>query len=146
MIHHRSTGEAAAVLDVDPDSRIITCIAAPYGQTALVPFRGTTWREQFEPGAFDGADASKIRVCREHRRHDTVGRVVKFDFGDARGLLADIRIAATSRGTDTLQLAREGCLSASVAFGVRAGGEILDQRNKTRYITKAFLDHVGLTM
>ena len=35
-------------------------------------------------------------------------------------------------------------LSASIGFGVPQGGEILDRFNRTRTITRAFLDHLAL--
>ena len=35
-------------------------------------------------------------------------------------------------------------LSASIGFAVPPGGEILDRFNRTRTITRAFLDHLAL--
>jgi HK97 family phage prohead protease len=136
----------AEVLGVDADNRIITAVVMPFGDFAAVPFRGDVWQETFERGAFDGVDAAKVRVCREHDRADTVGKVLRFHPRDPRGLVADIRIANTARGDDTLALAHEGMLSASAAFGVRPGGQILDHRNKIRRVTRAWLDHVALVM
>jgi HK97 family phage prohead protease len=98
------------------------------------------------PGAFDGVDAApeKVRVKREHNKADAVGKVVSFNPYDPRGLIADIRIAPTPRGDDTLILASEGMLSASVGFGVHRNGEILDHGNHIRRVTRAWLDHLAL--
>jgi HK97 family phage prohead protease len=92
-------------------------------------------------------DPQRIRVNRDHNRADVVGKVVRFDTRDPRGLVADIRIAATSRGDDTLGLAAEDMLSASVGFGINSRtGQILDRARRVRRITNAFLDHIALTM
>ncbi|BDB44558.1 MULTISPECIES: HK97 family phage prohead protease [Mycobacterium] len=139
---------AAEVLDVDPQQRHITVIAAPYGQYATVLFRGQPWRETIYPGAFDDAatNPEKIRVCREHNRSDLVGKVVHFDTNDPRGLIAQIRVARTQRGDDTLGLAAERMLSASVGFGVHPGGERLDHATRTRQVLHGWLDHLALVM
>ena len=57
--------------------------------------------------------------------------------------MAAVRIAQTVLGDETLVLADEDCLGASVAFAVRASGQELDRRNKTRRIRKALLDHLA---
>jgi phage head maturation protease len=79
-------------------------------------------------------------------RADVVGKVVRFDTRDPRGLVASIRIARTQRGDDTLQLASEDMLSASVGFGVHRNGEVLDRFNRVRRVTSAWLDHIALVM
>jgi len=111
-----------------------------------VPYRGGVWRGLFEAGAFDSVDAApeKVRVNREHNTADAVGKVVSFNPYDPCGLIADIRIAPTPRGDDTLILASEGMLSASVGFGVHRNGEILDHGNHIRRVTRAWLDHLAL--
>ncbi len=106
----------SGVLDVNVSRRIISVIVAPYEQPALVDYRNQIWREVYSPGAFDSLDGTnpeRVRVNREHDRSDVVGKAVAFNTRDPRGLIAEIRIAATARGDDTLQLAAEGMLSAS---------------------------------
>ncbi|MGV7697857.1 HK97 family phage prohead protease [Mycobacterium kansasii] len=144
-ISNRSAG--AAVVGVDLKERIITVIAVPYHQEAAIAYKGGVWLERFEPGAFRGveADPEKVRVCREHDKADVVGKCIAFR-EDHRGLIADIRIAATERGTDTLILADEGMLSASVGFGIYRDGEDLDHRTRTRRVKHAWLEHLGLVM
>ena len=144
-IHTRDAG--ADVLAVDWPDRTIRIIAAPYGEYAQVVYRGQTWREVFRPGAFDSLasiDPETVRVNREHSRADAVGKCVAFDTRDPRGLVATIRIARTPRGDDTLALAAEDMLSASVGFGVHPDGERLDRFARTRTITSAWLDHLAL--
>nr|VTP03952.1 Caudovirus prohead protease [Mycobacterium riyadhense] len=144
-IQTRSGG--AEVLGVDFPARIITVIAVPYHQVATVPYQGGVWNETVEPGAFRGVEASPeaVRVCREHNKADTVGKCIGFR-DEARGLVAEIRIARTQRGDDTLALADEGMLSASVGFGIYRNGEALDHSTRTRRVKRAWLDHIGLVM
>lgn len=137
----------AEVLNVDGRARIITVIAVPWNEPTSVVFRGTVWQEAFARSAFDGIenrDPERIRVNREHKRGDTVGKVVRFINTDPRGLIAEIRIAQTQRGDDTIALAEDRCLSASISFSIRPGGETLNQTRKTRIVTRALLDHIAL--
>jgi phage head maturation protease len=148
VIHTRAAaGAGTPVRGVDWPARLITVIAVPWNQPAVVNHRGQTWTELFRPGAFnnlDNIDPDTIRVNREHNRADAIGEVVSFDPYDPRGLIAVIRVVRTARGDDTLGLAAEDCLSARVGFGVHHGGEILDRFTRTRTITRAFLDHLAL--
>ena len=60
-------------------------------------------------------------------------------------MIAHLRIAATARGDETLQLCSEGMLSASVGFGVNPRtGQTLDTARRVRRITHAVLDHISL--
>jgi len=107
------------------------------------------WQEVFEPGAFDsldGTDPQRVRVNREHDRSAVVGSVIRFDTHDHRGLVAEVRIARTDRGDETLQLAAERMLFASIGFGIGRGGEQLDHVNRRRRVTSARLDYVSLVM
>ena len=60
------------------------------------------------------------------------------------GLVADLKIAKTLRGDDTLALAEDDCLSSSVGFGVRPSDQVLDRNAMQRRINRAWLDHIGL--
>ncbi|WCS20144.1 HK97 family phage prohead protease [Mycobacterium marinum] len=136
----------APAADVDTRSRIITVIAVPYESPAEVAWRSEIWTEIFSRGAFTGVEpqAGRIRVNRDHNRSRTVGKVVRFDPNAQAGLIADIRIAPTALGDETLALAADDCLSASVGFAVPAGGARVDKRTMTRRINTAILDHVAL--
>jgi HK97 family phage prohead protease len=137
---------ATETVDVDQATRIIRVICVPWDSPTTVQFRGAVWRESFSPGAFDGIDRSGtgVRVNRGHDRGRTVGKVISFDPSDTRGLIAEIRIARTVLGDESLALAEEGCLSCSIGFMIPAGGEQLDPRTRSRRIVRAELDHVAL--
>lgn len=142
-IECRSTAVTETV-DVDKVGRTIRLIAVPYEAPTQVVFRGQMWSEVFSRGAFDDIGGRNVRVNRGHDRGRTVGRVVAFDTTDHRGLVADLRIARTALGDETLALAAEDCLSASIGFSVPAGGEQLDYRSRARRVNRAILDHVAL--
>jgi phage head maturation protease len=72
-----------------------------------------------------------------------VGKVINFQPSRQEGLVAAVRIAQTTLGDETLTLADEDCLGASVGFAVHGSGQELDRRNKTRRIKKALLDHLS---
>jgi phage head maturation protease len=56
-----------------------------------------------------------------------------------------MKISRTARGDETLELARDGILSASAGFMVKGRlDQTLDRRSMTRRIHRAFLDHVSL--
>jgi phage head maturation protease len=137
---------ATETVGVDQAARIITVIAVPWASPASVPLRGQAWQETFVQGAFDGIDlaGSQIRVNRGYDRSRTIGKVVRFDPHDQRGPIAEMRIARTTLGDESLILANEGCLSASIGFTIPSGGEQLDHRTRSRRITRAVLDHISL--
>lgn len=145
-IHQRAA--SAPVLDVNQRQRIVTVVAVPWLQRARVPFRGEIWAEVFERGAFSAADLMldphRVRVNREHNPSLAVGKAVHFDTSDPRGLIADLQLSRTTLGDETLALAEDQALSASIGFGVLPGGEARDRYTKTRKITQAVLDHIAL--
>lgn len=134
--------------DVDFRQRIIDVIAVPYEQEAEVAWRGEMWREVFSRTAFNGIEdhAGRIPVNREHVVGDTVGKVVRLDPYDPRGLVASVKIARTPRGDDTLQLASEGMLGASVGYFVKRGSDVeTNRRTMLRRVNRAFLQHLAMT-
>lgn len=144
---------SATVADVRFPERIITLLAVPYEQPTPddkpVMYRGRAYREVFRRGSFDGIEkrSDKIRVNREHRKGDTVGKAVRFDPYSNEGLITELRMVASPRGEETLALAAEDMLSPSVGFGVRGSDQEFDPRTKpfpTRYVNRAFLDHIAL--
>lgn len=134
----------ATVDNVDFEQRIIEVIAVPYGQEAVIEYRGELMRETVDPGAFDGIESRNdpIPANREHNRSETFGRVIAADPKDPRGLRVSIRASRTPKGDDALQLAADGILRASVGMRVRPRDQIL--RNGLRRIRRAFLDHISL--
>ncbi len=137
----------ATLADVDVKQRLIDLVAVPWNQEASIPWHGEMWREVFRRGAFDGIEdhAGRIRVNREHIKGDTVGKAVSLDPSAAIGLLARVKIARTLRGDETLQLAEEDMLSASIGYYVKQLSDVkVNQRMKFREVVRAFLDHLGL--
>jgi HK97 family phage prohead protease len=134
---------AATVSGVNFDQRIITLLAVPYDEEATIEYRGETWLETFLRGAFDGVEKStrQVRANRDHDKGKTVGKALNFWPSREEGLVADIRIAPTVLGDETLTLADEDMLSPSVGFGVRGSDQILER--PYRKIKRAFLDHVS---
>lgn len=136
---------ASEVTGVDVRQRIIEVVAVPYNQEAPVPYRGDIWMESFERGAFDGIEtrSTPIMVNREHKKGDTVGKVMQWWPERTEGLVAEVKVARTLRGDETLALAEDGMIRASIGFGVRLRDQILDRTTMKRRIHKAFVDHLG---
>lgn len=136
------------VAGVDFAERIIELIAVPYDEEAPVEYRGEMWIEKFLRGAFDGIEtrtSPPVRANRDHDKGRTVGKVAQFWSSRAEGLVAAVRIAKTPLGDETLALADDDCLGASVGFAVRGSDQELNRRDKTRTIKRAFVDHLAFT-
>ncbi|OHU48902.1 HK97 family phage prohead protease [Mycobacteroides chelonae] len=139
------TRGAAELIGVEQDKRIITVIAVPYDEPARVAIDGQLWTETFDRSAFRGLTAAEtVRVNRDHASAAVVGKVVGVNPSDPRGLITELRIARTVLGDETLALADDDCLSASIGFQIRPDGEIRNSRARTRRVTRARLDHVSL--
>jgi len=137
----------STLTEVDVKLRLINLIAVPWDEEADVMWHDEMWRESFERGAYDGIEghAGRVRVNREHIIGDTVGKVVHFDNGDPVGLLARVKIAQTPRGDETLALADEDMISASVGYFVKSPSDVVvNKRTHTRRVVRAFLDHLSM--
>ncbi|HEY9265007.1 MAG TPA: HK97 family phage prohead protease [Mycobacterium sp.] len=142
-VEHR----AAHVADVDFEERVITFIAAPYGEEITVADRdGKPIGELIERGAFDGIEtrspANPVTINRDHDPRRAVGKAIAFDPADERGLIVKAHISRTPLGDETLQLAEDRVLRASVGMAFRRSDAPI--RNGLRRIKRAFLDHVAL--
>jgi HK97 family phage prohead protease len=138
---------SSTVTDIDAKLRLVDLIAVPYDEETDVVWRGEDWREVFDRSAFDGIDrhAGRIRVNREHVKGDTVGRVVKFTTDDPVGLLARVKIAPTLRGDDTLALAEDEMIGASVGYFVKKPSDVrFNRTTRVRRVMKAFMDHLAM--
>lgn len=137
----------ASVAEVKFPQRIISVVAVPYDQTAVVEYRGEMWEESFERGAFDGIEKrpNRVRANRDHDKRRTVGKVVKFWPSREEGLVSEVRIAQTPLGDETLALADEDILGASVGFAARGRDQVFDRSTHSRRIKRAFLDHLAFT-
>ena len=138
---------SSAVAGVNFAQRIVEVIAVPYEETALVEYRSEWWNESFARGAFDGIEKrpNRVRANIDHDNHRLIGKVITFHPSRQEGLVAEVRISQTLLGDETLALASDGVLAASVGFAARARDQVFDRASKARRIMKAFVDHLALT-
>jgi HK97 family phage prohead protease len=136
----------AEVASVSFPDRTIELVVMPYEQETLVPYQGRMVTEVVARGAFDGIErrANRVRVNRDHDVSRTVGRAIAFHPQRDEGLVAEVRIAQTLLGDETLQLAGEEILDASAGFLPMPGGERWENRARRR-LTKVWLGHIALT-
>jgi HK97 family phage prohead protease len=139
----------AQTIGVSFPKRIIELIVTPYEtetHSATIPGRAGVFTEIFSRGAYDGIErrANRIRVNRDHDTRRTVGRAVAFHPSREEGLVAELRIAHTDLGNETLALADEDCLDASAGYVPMPGGEKWEARDRLR-VNKAWLGHIALT-
>lgn len=142
MNHHYRT---ATIDDVAYGLRQITLIAVPYDVETLVNDGRGTIREKFTRTAFTGIEsrASRITVNRDHSRERAIGVVKTFNTTDRRGLIATVKISSTALGDESLQLAADGVLRASVAFSTKPKDAPVV--NGLRTVNRAELHHIALT-
>lgn len=126
--------------------RLVRLIVMPYDERATVEHRGRMITESVAPGAFNGIqrrlNGRGIKANRDHDVSKVVGRVVNLDPDHSDGLVADVRIANTTLGNETLNLADEGLLDASAGFAPLDGGEKWVSRDERR-LTRLYLGHVA---
>lgn len=133
--------------DIDSRQRLIDVIAVPYEQSARIFWRGEWWDEVFERGAFNGIEtrAGQVRVNREHRKGDTVGKIVEFNPSDERGLFVRVKVVNGPKGDELLYLAEEDMVSASIGYRTNKGSDVVaDKQTMSRRVRNAFLDHLGM--
>lgn len=136
---------AATIDEVAFGKREITLIAVPYDtETTINEWEGPI-REKFMPGSFAGVEsrAKYITLNRDHSRERLIGTTKALDPKNARGLIATMRVSDTLLGTESLQLALDGALFASIAFSVRSQDMVIKDGIRTIY--RAFLHHIALT-
>lgn len=129
---------------VDFAERTIEVRVMPYGEEISVEFQGKPIRERVEPGSFKRIDpaSARITVNRDHDYTRTVGRLAELRDEDT-GAEGVMKISNTPLGDETLQLAQDRVLGASVAMAVARSG--MEVRNGLRRIFRVdVLDHVAL--
>ena len=136
---------ASHVVEVSFPKRQIELVVMPYETEAQVQHRGRWIREIVSRGAFQGLDAQRRRVIvnRGHVFDKVVGKATRFHTSRDDGLVAELQIAKTAEGDETLALADEGLLNASAGFGVPDGGETWPERSLRR-LTRLWLDHIAM--
>jgi HK97 family phage prohead protease len=137
---------SATQVGVSFPKRQIELIVMPYETEAQVVHKGRLIREIVSRGAFEGLDARhrRIAVNRGHVIDQVVGRAVAFHPSREVGLVAELQIARTAAGDETLALADDGLLDASAGFGVPDGGETWPERGLRR-LNRLWLDHIAMT-
>jgi HK97 family phage prohead protease len=137
---------AARQVGVSFPRRVIELVVMPYDEVTLAEHDGRMVRESVAPGAFDGIErrANRIRVNRDHDVTRTVGSAIALHPSRAEGLVAELRIAQTPLGEETLTLADEELLDASAGFLPMPGGEEWLSRSERRF-TRLWLGHVAMT-
>ena len=141
-VEFRSAGD----LTVDFAERMITLLAMPYDEDAAVVVGGRVVVESCAPGAFTGVErrANRVKVNRDHDYQRTIGRAVGLHPSRAEGLVTELRIAKTALGDETLALADDHSLEASVGFAVMPGGERWLEGRSRRRLERLFLEHISL--
>lgn len=143
---HREPVEvrSATLTNVDFEERVIQVVAVPYDQEAAVAYGGQMVVETVAPGAFDGIETREEHVSanRDHNYERTFGKVLSYRSDDPVGLIANIYVSDTPLGNETLRLAADGVLKASVGMLVRRSDQVV--KKGSRRIKRAFIDHVSL--
>jgi HK97 family phage prohead protease len=136
---------AAELVAVSAPKRTIELIVMPYEAETLVAYDGRMVSEVISRGAFDGIErrVNRIRANRDHERERTFGRAVALHPSRQEGLVAEIKVARTPLGDETLELADDGCLDASAGFLPMDGGMSWETRSRYR-VNKAWLGHIAL--
>lgn len=137
---------AAAIDDVAFGKREITLVAVPYNEEANVPdWQPEADRESFMPGSFEGIEGrtKQITLNRDHSRERVIGAGVQFDTKNEKGLIATFKVSKTPLGDESLQLAADGVLRASISFTARSQDMAI--KDKVMRFYRAFLGHVALT-
>lgn len=126
--------------------RTIELCAMPYDSDAAVVVHGRAVVESCAPGAFDGVErrANRVKVNRDHNPLRTVGRAVALHPSRVEGLVTELRIAKTELGDETLALADDQSLEASVGFAVMPNGERWLEARSRRRLERLFLDHIAM--
>jgi HK97 family phage prohead protease len=141
------TRSDGTVADIDFKLRLIDVIAVPWDKEARVFWRGDFWTEVVQRGAFNGIEsrAGQVRVNREHRKGDTVGKIVEYNPAHEKGLFARIKVVKGAKGDELLYLAEEEMVSPSIGYRANKGSDVLlDTEKRFRRVRNAFLDHLGM--
>ncbi|AAN01971.1 gp39 [Mycobacterium phage Corndog] len=146
--------ETVQLDNVDFGQRIITVLAVPYEQPTQVMYRSEMWSEVFTRSAFNGIESQNRKIpataaleipAPNHDGGRLVGKVISSNPYHEAGLICEVKVSRTDYGDETLELARDDALSASIGFLVKNPkfDQDLDRYTKTRRVNRAFLDHLA---
>lgn len=126
--------------------RTIELVLMPYDTDAAVFVHGRPVVESCAPGSFGNLQkrTNRVKVNRDHDLQRTCGRAVGLYPSRPEGLVGKLHISRTQLGDETLALAEDEALEASVGFAVMQGGEQWLEHRSRRRVTRAYLDHVSL--
>jgi HK97 family phage prohead protease len=135
---------AAETLEVRYPERVIEVRAMPYEvETAKVVRNGKQITEIVSRGAFGRCEDRKdVRAYRSHDKTTPVGRAIALHPGREDGLVAEVKVSRTPLGDETLELAADGLLDASVGFAPMK--ERWSPTREQRRLEKIYLDHIAL--
>ena len=132
----------------DVTKRVITVVAVPYDEDAeCCDPSGREYVESFDRHAFRGIEkrTNRIPVNRDHDNRRLVGKVAVFHPNRREGLVSELRMSPdVPLADETLALARDDVLSASISFGVKDDGVVWSDRGRRRRVVTAFLEHIAL--
>jgi HK97 family phage prohead protease len=140
---------AVEVSAVDFTDRTIEVVVVPYDEETTVeypPGSGKLIVESVNRGAFDGLEKrpGRVRANRDHDVTRTVGLARAVHTDRQVGLVGEVYISRTLLGDETLQLADDGVLGASVGMAVKPSDQVWSEGRHRRRIARAFLDHIAL--
>jgi len=137
---------SAQVTDIRFGQRLIELVVMPYDEVTLVERQGRMVRESCAPGAFANIQRrnGRVKVNRDHDLQRPCGKAITFHPSRTEGLVAELRMARTPLGEETLELADEGILDASAGFLPMPGGEEWRTRDEVR-LTRVWLGHIAMT-
>lgn len=141
-LEYRRAGD----MDVRFADRTIELVAVPYDSDAAILVNGRWITESVAPGSFDGVErrANRVKCNRDHDVARTFGRCAALHPSRSEGLIAEVKVSHTALGDETLEMAADGLLDASVAFAPFPGGEHYLENRSRRRITKAYLGHLAM--
>lgn len=140
------SSRAVTIDAVSYPRRLVTVVAMPYETDAFITEEdGRQFWERFSRNAFNGVEqrTAGIYACRDHNRERPVGKAHKLHPRRPEGLVAEIKIAPTPIGEETLVLAGEGVLATSLSFGVKPGGDEWSERGQRRVVNTAYPRHIA---
>ncbi len=141
---------SATVAEVSTSRREISVVAVPYDEDADIWEHARHYVESFARTAFAGVQRRlggrrKVTVNREHDAARTIGKVLTLEPNHADGLHATMRLTkGTALADETLALAADDVLGASISFSPMVDGEEWSDDGQRRRITRAYLHHIAL--
>lgn len=135
----------AETLDVKFPQRLVTVLAMPYDTpTQRVVKDGRQITEICDRGAFGvySMHRKDVRVYRDHDKTRTAGRAVALHPDADAGLVAELRMSKTPLGDETLELAEDRLIDASIGFAPIEARWTKDRQ--TRRLVRCYLDHIAL--